>query len=705
MKKLFFLSFFLLFILRVNAQILFVNQQVSGGLYDGTSWANAYVTLQQALATALPGDQIWIAKGIYKPGDDNNRERSFALHTGVSIYGGFAGTETQLLQRNPLTNPTVLSGDIGVENLTSDNVYHVVTISGGDSLTVVDGFTIQGGNADGADDGGLLARNHGGGILIVPDGFSLAATPIIRNCRFEQNKASRGGAIAGIPLAQFRCIPEIQHCKFIRNRAEAFGGALYKEGLNLPENPFQIVNCFFQQNYCKQIGGGIAIVNPSDQVRLYGCTFEKDSAKIESGAVYLETREHKTYYDIDSCVFKTNYSYAGSGGLSHLMSGNFLDTVEINIRKTTFLLNSSILGSGGAFASSGFVRYIHIRFVDCYFNSNFAQNGGGGIFVEGYNNSYTETKVDRCFFLGNQTGATSYLGGFYFHGYGSQMVRNLNTITNSVFMYNDGAIASLGNDPGISNTRVVNCSFYRNGSIPFGKYWGTQNNPVDLVQKMQILNSVIWEPQTEGVQKLFFNNNPGDLSVNDYLVEHSMVHLSDCEYAGVNPCGAGMIYGKWPDFLDSLSGQLGLLTYSNFPGYNKGSNIVSDTFGLLKDYQGAARVMCDTVDIGAYEVYKNCTSASFEPYAQGYALIINLLGNPIPCNTPIRAELFSLETGKLHLRLLDDTGTLRRQSTQEVQSAIPALLHIPTNDLAPGIYFLQVVDEAGRVKTEKLVLI
>jgi hypothetical protein len=57
------------------------------------------------------------------------------------------------------------------------------------------------------------------------------------------------------------------------------------------------------------------------------------------------------------------------------------------------------------------------------------------------------------------------------------------------------------------------------------------------------------------------------------------------------------------------------------------------------------------------------------------------------------------------VRLLDATGTLRRQSTQEVQSAIPALLHIPTNDLAPGIYFLQVVDEAGRVKTEKLVLI
>jgi hypothetical protein len=109
MKNLIFFSFCLLSTLRVNAQILFVNQQVSGGLYDGTSWANAYVNLQQALATAQPNDQIWVAKGTYKPGDDNDRERSFVLHTGVSMYGGFAGTETQLSQRNPLTNPTVLA--------------------------------------------------------------------------------------------------------------------------------------------------------------------------------------------------------------------------------------------------------------------------------------------------------------------------------------------------------------------------------------------------------------------------------------------------------------------------------------------------------------------------------------------------------------------------------------------------------------------
>lgn len=39
----------------------------------------------------------------------------FSLNNGVAIYGGFAGTETELEQRNVSANPSILSGDIGVE--------------------------------------------------------------------------------------------------------------------------------------------------------------------------------------------------------------------------------------------------------------------------------------------------------------------------------------------------------------------------------------------------------------------------------------------------------------------------------------------------------------------------------------------------------------------------------------------------------------
>ena len=65
------------------------------------------------------------------------------LKSGVSIYGGFNGTETSLSQRDFETNITILSGDVGAEGDYTDNTYHVVTASGVDASAILDGFTIS----------------------------------------------------------------------------------------------------------------------------------------------------------------------------------------------------------------------------------------------------------------------------------------------------------------------------------------------------------------------------------------------------------------------------------------------------------------------------------------------------------------------------------------------------------------------------------
>lgn len=89
-----FVRFILMFVLIVGVfglipahaspTILYVKSNASGA-NNGTSWADAYTNLQSALSIVSSGDEIWVAAGTYS---------SITLKNGVSVYGGFAGTET-----------------------------------------------------------------------------------------------------------------------------------------------------------------------------------------------------------------------------------------------------------------------------------------------------------------------------------------------------------------------------------------------------------------------------------------------------------------------------------------------------------------------------------------------------------------------------------------------------------------------------------
>ncbi len=220
---------------------------------------------------------------------------------------------------------------------------------------------------------------------------------------------------------------------------------------------------------------------------------------------------------------------------------------------------------------------------------------------------------------------------------------------------------------------------------------------------MQLLNCVIGEPEAVGVERVFYNNNPIQLNVKDYLVEHSLIHLSSCNYNGVDPCGEGMIYSTWPNFVDS-SGQIGLVPWPFFPGLNKGSSLVADTFNLTKDFDGIDRVFCDTVDIGAYEIHANCFSSTNEvPFAFKLPNI-KILQNPVQFGEAIRAEIFTVTNSSLNIQLYDATGRLQWSSSKTMRAGLPEIIEIPIVSYCSGMYFLVVSDEQGHQKTEKVII-
>jgi parallel beta-helix repeat protein len=364
------------------------------GTNDGTSWTNAYNCLQDALAAAGSGDEIWVAEGTYKPDQGGSvtygdREATFLLKNGVALYGGFAGGETSRDQRDSATNVTILSGDLDGDDVDVDdpcdlldeptraeNSYHVVTDSGTDATAIFDGFTITAGNANGP-----LFDGDGGGMYNYGSG-----SPTLINCTFSDNSADYGGG-----MRNDNSSPTLTNCTFSENSANSGGGGM----CNYESSP-TLINCTFSGNSA-DYGGGMR--NDNSSPTLTNCTFSENSANSGGGMDNYESNPTLT-----NCIFSGNSAVSG-GGMDNYGGS------DPTLTNCIFSGNSAGVYGGGMCNSTGSPTV-----TNCTFSGNSSEYYGGGMY-----NDLGSPTLTNCTFSGN---SSEYYGGGMWNGHSSPTLTN-----------------------------------------------------------------------------------------------------------------------------------------------------------------------------------------------------------------------------------------------------------------------------------------
>ncbi|MCW9707150.1 putative Ig domain-containing protein, partial [Fodinibius salsisoli] len=388
--------------------ILYVDQNVSGGQETGDSWANALLTLTEALAyardewvSANGPLQIWIADGTYKPTDGTDRSASFRLtgaEDGLKIYGGFAGGESTLSQRDPATNVVTLSGNLNgddsdgdgdgfPETNRGDNSYHVVYLDGISSpitsATVLDGVTISGGQAD----DGSFPDNSGGGLFCIGQGST--CSPTLANNTFRYNSASKlGGAMYNSGTASGESSPVITDVHFIQNRA-ASGAGVFNDGDGGASNPI-LTDVSFRDNrslFDGADGNGAAIYNNGSGGQsspvITNATFSGNHAERDGGAIFNDGRSDGTSDpQIVNAVFTGNSSDSNGGGVYSIGGGSSGESSP-TIINATFMGNSASADGGGLVNDVVNGGAVTTTLQNTILHGNSAGNGGQQIYNRG----------------------------------------------------------------------------------------------------------------------------------------------------------------------------------------------------------------------------------------------------------------------------------------------------------------------------------
>ncbi len=380
--------------------VVYVDKSANPG-GNGTSWAKAYRSIEEAIYASGEGQDFWICKGIYVPQSPLKPKKD------SRFFGGFSGNEYFFGQRNLNNNNTILDGQ--------NTLSHIFYIT--NPNITIDGLEIRNGNANGD------TFDRGAGI------FAINSNLLVLNSKFNNNDASIGGAInaSNTDLT-------VSNSVFLKNtahRGQGRGGAIWTYG----QTPV-ISNSTFIDNNAALMGGAVEM-NYTAKGVIYGCLFENNSVGSGGGgAVSMQWADINSDQKviIEKSIFKNNTSEKEGGAVYSnrvnlvVRTSNFDNNaaanggalmIDYDINKTTLVERSVFRNNiaqtvGGAIQS--YMRDINIE--NSLFTYNTSHGHGGAVGFDGgsghgYNSTYVAIVKNSTFYGNSADGIDSYGGAIF----------------------------------------------------------------------------------------------------------------------------------------------------------------------------------------------------------------------------------------------------------------------------------------------------
>ena len=521
-----------------HTNYLFVSENGAGTM-DGSSWTNAldgntvlesgYTKLADALQNAQCDDCFWVAIGTYLPCGDFDVSKHFVLNEGVSVYGGFAGDETSLDERDLENNLTIFSGELQGDDNETNNTDGIFITAPTNSMwsqkAFLDGLTLT---------KGYTATSQG--ALLVNEN----TTAKLNQCRVQNNREGGIRNLGALEITDSELSNNHTYElgeQYMGRLAYAIAGAL----CNMDHGTVALSNCTFQSNYGENNG---AIFN-SGAMEIDATIFEDNTA--DKYGTILSPGKMK----IHNTTFNNNRSEHYIAVMSiwdslELVNCNITNNYSNYYTASHYPTNSAIYPSKrtSGIEAGGYSYVDHCNFI----NNNAGTLSGGALSVIG------NADIANCLFRGNvgnkpwrnpETGGTiSIIIESIETDGGALYVEGTATATDCVFEGNSGLD---GSTIGVNGSLVMERCVIANSHPTHNSNLSStiRNNHELTINNSLIVNNQDGFFQVDGIHTTLNNTTIANTSDELFILENlgesdrkSIIDFNNCIISG---------YSTWMD--------------------------------------------------------------------------------------------------------------------------------------------------------------